>query len=294
MFDWQQTRSSVADGRKQSPIAALLVFAFALAVLASAATPLRAQDTTTTAAPSAATGTVTGKRVAIRFLTDSDFPPFNFLDEEGALTGFNVDLARAICSELDVACDIRSKNWNELLDGVTTGSADAVIASHRITEEALMKVSFTDRYFHTPGRFASRVGEEEDDISPAGLYGRRIAVARGTPFEAYLRAFFRNSPLALYENVDLAREALAEGRADFLFDDGISLAFWLNGTASKQCCVLKGGPFLEPRYFGDGIAIAVGKTDDQMRTMINTALARLRTSGRFEELQQRYFPFRIY
>lgn len=294
MFDWQQTRSTVADSHGLSAAAVLAVLWFAMGLLVIAATTARAQDTAPTAAPSVGPGTATGKRVAIRFLTDSDFPPFNFLDEEGALTGFNVDLARAICSELDVACDIRSKNWNELLDGLTSGSADAVIAAHRITEDALMKVSFTDRYFHTPGRFASRTGEEEDDISPAGLYGRRIAVARGTPFEAYLRAFFRNSPLALYENVDLAREALAEGRADFLFDDGISLAFWLNGTASKQCCVLKGGPFLEPRYFGDGIAIAVGKNDDQMRTMINTALARLRTSGRFEELQQRYFPFRIY
>lgn len=235
-----------------------------------------------------------GNRVAIRFLTDSDFPPFNFLDEEGVLAGFNVDLARAICNELEVACDIRAKKWSELFGGLTSGTADAVIAAHRITPNALEKVDFTDRYFYTPGRFAARTGEEEDDISPAGLYGRRIAVTRGTPHEAYLKAFFRNSPLALYENVDLAREALAEGRADFLFDDGISLAFWLNGTASKQCCVLKGGPFLEPRFFGDGIAIAVAKDDDQMRTMINTALRRLHSSGRFEELQQRYFPFRIY
>jgi polar amino acid transport system substrate-binding protein len=234
------------------------------------------------------------KRVVIRFLTDSDFPPFNFLDEEGALAGFNIDLARAICTDLAVSCDIKARPWEDLFAGLKSGNADAVIAAHKVTAEALTEVAFTDRYFHAPGRFAARTGETETDISPPGLYGRRIAVARGTAHEAYLKAFFRDSPLALYENADLAREALASGQVDFLFDDGISLAFWLNGTASRQCCILKGGPFLEPRYFGDGIAIAVAKHDGQMRMMINTALQRLRASGQFEELVQRYFPFRIY
>ena len=46
------------------------------------------------------------KRVAIRFLTESDFPPFNYFDEENVLTGFNIDVARAICLELAAACDI--------------------------------------------------------------------------------------------------------------------------------------------------------------------------------------------
>ncbi len=67
--------------------------------------------------------------------------------------------------------------------------------------------------------------------------------ARGTAHEAFLKAFFRDSPLVIYENADLAREALAAGKADFLFDDGISLAFWLNGTLSRQCCEMRGGPF---------------------------------------------------
>jgi polar amino acid transport system substrate-binding protein len=131
-------------------------------------------------------------------------------------------------------------------------------------------------------------------MSPGGLDGKRIAVARGTAHEAFLKAFFRDSPLAIYENADLAREALAAGKADFLFDDGISLAFWLNGTLSRQCCEMRGGPFLEPKFFGDGIAIAVPKTDPGIRLLLNKALDRVRASGRFDELVQRYFPVRIY
>lgn len=234
------------------------------------------------------------RRVVIRFLTDSDFPPFNFYDEDGVLVGFNIDLARAICLELGTSCDIKARPWEELFTDLKKGEADAVIAAHKVTVLALKDVDFTDRYFHTPGRFAGRKDEPQVEMSPSGLDGKRIAVARGTAHEAFLKAFFRDSPLAIYENADLAREALAAGKADFIFDDGISLAFWLNGTLSRQCCEMRGGPYLEPKFFGDGIAIAVPKSDPGIRLLLNKALDRVRASGRFEELVQRYFPVRIY
>jgi polar amino acid transport system substrate-binding protein len=234
------------------------------------------------------------RRVVIRFLTESDFPPFNFYDEDGVLAGFNVDLARAICLELNTSCDIKVRPWDDLFRGLTTGEADAVIAAHKVTPKALTAVDFTDRYFHTPGRFAGRKDVPQTDITPSGLDGKRIAVAKGSAHEAYLKAFFRDSPLLPVENADLAREALQTGKADYLFDDGISLAFWLNGTLSRQCCEMKGGPFLEPRFFGDGIAIAVPKTDNEIRVLLNEGLKKVRASGRFDELVQRYFPVRIY
>ncbi|WP_244531040.1 transporter substrate-binding domain-containing protein [Hyphomicrobium facile] len=246
------------------------------------------------AATETATDTAPTRRVVIRFLTDSDFPPFNFYDEDGVLVGFNVDLARAICLELGTSCDIKARPWEVLFAGLKKGEADAVIAAHKVTGAALKDVDFTDRYFHTPGRFAGRKEQPQVEMTPSGLDGKRIAVARGTAHEAFLKAFFRDSPLAIYENADLAREALAAGKADFIFDDGISLAFWLNGTLSRQCCEMRGGPFLEPKFFGDGIAIAVPKTDPGIRLLLNKALERVRASGRFEELVQRYFPVRIY
>ena len=234
------------------------------------------------------------RRVVVRFLTDSDFPPFNFYDEEGVLVGFNIDLARAICLELNTSCDIKARPWEELFAALKSGEADAVIAAHKVTSNALADVAFSDRYFHTPGRFAGHKEMPEIDITPSGLDGKKIAVAKGTAHEAFLKSFFRDSPLVVFENADLAREALAAGKADYVFDDGISLAFWLNGTLSRQCCEMKGGPYLEPKYFGDGLAIAVSKTDPEIRSTINDALKRVRASGRFEELVQRYFPVRIY
>src|SRR6185436_2487848 len=126
------------------------------------------------------------------FLTDSDYPPFNYLDEDNALTGFNVDVARAVCLELSAACDIQVRTWPELLPSLRRGEADAVIASHAISPGALKAVDFTDRYYHPAGRFAGKRGSSRLEITPEGLESKKIAVNKGTAHEAYLRAFFRD------------------------------------------------------------------------------------------------------
>jgi polar amino acid transport system substrate-binding protein len=234
------------------------------------------------------------KRVAIRFLTDSDYPPFNYFDEDNVLTGFNVDVARALCLELSAACDVQVRPWADLLPAMRRGEADAVIASHAISGSALKAIDFTDRYYHPAARFAGKRTTGRLDVTPEGLEGKKIAVAKGTAHEAYLRAFFRDSVIRAFESHELARDALITGATDLIFDDGVSLVFWLNGTASRACCEFKGGPFGEPKYFGDGIGIAVNREDVQLRILINGALKKLRESGRFEELLLRYFPLRAF
>jgi polar amino acid transport system substrate-binding protein len=265
-----------------------------VAALAWAPCVVFAQDTDPDAAPAPAdTGDPT-RRVVVRFLTESDFPPFNFYDEDGVLVGLNVDVARAVCLELNTACDIKVRPWGELLLALKRGEADAVIASHAVTPQNLAEVDFTDRYFHMPGRFAGKTGGEAVEMTPEGLEGKRIGVAKNTAHEAFLKSFFRSSVIRSYESTELARDGLLQGEVDFVFDDGVSLVFWLHGTASKRCCELKGGPYLEPKFFGDGIAIAVPKNDQQIKTLINGALARLRANGRLDEIVERYFPIKVY
>ncbi len=234
------------------------------------------------------------RRVVLRFVTEGDFPPFNYTDAEGALTGFNVDLARAICLEVNAACDIKVRPWEEQFAALVSGDADGAIAAQRVTWAGVAKVAFSERYFHTPGHFAGKRDGAVVDTTPEALESKPVAVAKGTAHEAYLKKFFHESAIKTFDSIELAREALADGKVAYLFDDAIGLSLWINGTNSRQCCELKGGPFLEPKFFGDGIAIALPKSDPQLKTLIDGALVKVRESGRFDELIQRYFPSRIY
>ncbi|MCB1527041.1 MAG: transporter substrate-binding domain-containing protein [Hyphomicrobiaceae bacterium] len=277
-------------------LAAWLLPVLSMVVLAMSAggSPSVAQDSQTLGLDAETTDKAPERQLVLRFVTEGDFPPFNFYDEDGQLTGFNVDLARSICLEAAVACDIQVKPWDELMLTLRRGESDAVIAGHRITAKSVQEADFSTPYLYTPGRFAVRHNAEKLDISPEGLQGQRIGVIRGSAHEAFLKTFFRDSRIEVHPSSESAREAMVNGKLDYLFDDGISLSFWLNGTLSQQCCEFRGGPFLESKFFGDGIAIAVKKGDRQTRELINRSIASLRESGRFEEIIGRYFPYRIY
>jgi polar amino acid transport system substrate-binding protein len=274
--------------------AILILDQFAPVSSVSAQAPADSQTEAPSIAPPPAPPGAGPRRFAIRFLTDSEFPPFHYYDEDGVLTGFDVDLARAICLELGTQCDIRALPWNELLPALRRGEADAVIAAQRITPSLLKEFDVSDRYFYTAAWFAGLRTSPRVTTTPEQLERRRIAVARGSPHEAYLRTFFRESAIETTDTVEQAREAVRQGRADLVFGDGISLVFWVNGSLSQDCCELKGGPFFEPKFFGDGLAITVPRQDVELKRMINRTLARLRRNGRYEELILRYFPNRIF
>lgn len=235
-----------------------------------------------------------GDLQAIRFLTDSDYPPFNYLDEEGALSGFNVDLARALCDELAVECDIRTGEWVELIPTVERKEADAIIASIRPSGKTLERLDFTSAYYRTPARFIARTDRELADVTPGSLKGFKIAVIKGTGHEAFLRDFFPDSTLVGFENDRKARVALKNREVDLLFGDGITLMFWLNGTTSESCCEFRGGAYLESRYFGEGVGIGVRRNNRKLKAILNYGLARVRATGRLEELYLRYFPLSVF
>jgi polar amino acid transport system substrate-binding protein len=230
----------------------------------------------------------------LRILTDSDYPPFNYYDEEGQLTGFNVDLARSICRELGVTCEVNAGEWNTLLPALKNNEADAVIASVAISAKTLGEADFTERYYSTPARFVTRTDTPITEISVEALRDKKVAVVHGSSHEAFLRDFFDGAKIMSFATPAEARAALKNGEADLLFGDGISLMFWVQGTDSARCCGFKGEGYTEARYFGDGAGIAVRKGNTRLREVLDYALARVKASGRYEELMLRYFPLPLY
>ncbi len=226
----------------------------------------------------------------IRFLTETDYPPFNYTGPDGAPTGFNVDLARLICEEIKVACTVQMRRFDTLITALNSNNGDAIIASIAATPEMRTRLDFSDPYYRAPARFVARRDSAIDDVRPEVLEGKKIAVVAGTAHEAYLKALFTEAELHPYPDADAARFALKRGEVDLVFGDGVSLAFWLNGTDSANCCAFRGGPYLESRFFGEGVGIAVRRGNDLLRQAFNWALFRLWEKGRFTDLWLRYFP----
>jgi polar amino acid transport system substrate-binding protein len=225
----------------------------------------------------------------IRFLTETDYPPFNFTGPDGNPAGFNVDLGRMICEEIKVNCTIQMRRFETLIDALASNRGDAIIASLSATPQLRARVDFSDPYYRAPARFVSRRDQVMREVRPEYLEGRKVGVIAGSSHEAYLKAMFTDAELHGYPNDDALRSALRRGEVDFIFGDAISLAFWINGTDSAECCAFSGGPFVESRYFGEGIGIAVRKGNDLLRQALNWALFRVWEKGRYTDLWLRYF-----
>ena len=226
---------------------------------------------------------------SIRFVTTDDFPPFNYLDGGGRLTGFNVDLARAICDELAVDCTVQVRSWADLIPSLTQNNADAAIAGIAISADARQTVGFSNVYLRFPGRFAVRRGLAIE-ISADTMSGRRIAVASGSAHEAYLGTYFPGAVAVPFASPEEAYGALRSGQADAAFGDGLQLSFWLQGATAGDCCEFAGGPFLDSHYFGEGLAVAVRAGDTVLAAAINAAMEALYERGIYAELYLRYFP----
>lgn len=234
------------------------------------------------------------KILNIRFLTETTYPPFNYMDEDGRLIGFNVTLARVLCEELKVECIMRTRAWDRLEDELAAGKGDAIIASLAMTTDSRARLDFTDRYYMTPARFAVNRNTGYGEMTPEGLRDRTVGVVRDSAHEAYLKALFPDTPLKVYDDRDAAHAGLRGLEVEAVFDDAISLMFWLNGTASQDCCAFRGGAYYDSRYFGEGVGIAVAKGNDQLRRALNYALRRVYAKGAYEEIFLRYFPLSYY
>jgi polar amino acid transport system substrate-binding protein len=230
------------------------------------------------------------RMTTIRFMTEVDYPPFNFAGPDGNPTGFNVELARMICEELKVNCTVQMRRFDTLFDSLDANRGDAAIASIAVSEQTRKRADFTDPYYRPSARFAVRAGAPADVVTPQAIEGRKVAVVAGSAHEQYLRTLFTEADVRAYPDAGGAREALRKGEVDYLFGDGFALSFWLNGASSGNCCAFADGSFIESRYFGEGIGVAVRRGNDTLRRAINYALFRIWETGRFTELWLRYFP----
>lgn len=228
---------------------------------------------------------------SIRFLTTADFPPFNYRDADGQLIGFNVDLARSLCDELDVACTIQAWPWDQAARALDDNQGDALIAGLAITPQNGETFDFSSIYLMLPGRFVTRLADA-GGFEPARLAGRKVAVRRGSTHAAFVSAYLPGVTLGEYATEPEALDALEAGAVDAYFGDAMRASFWLNQNTT--CCDFAGEPYFRPDLFGQGFAVALPAGHDAVRQAIDHGLVRLKRSGVLDEIYLRWFPVSFY
>ncbi len=226
----------------------------------------------------------------IRFSVTDDFPPFSYRTGNGALTGFNIAVANAMCRILRVECLFSVKPFDQANKAIENKEADAVLTGLAETAETTKTLAFTRPYYRFSARFAVRKISTIKTNNTRAMAGKRLGAIAGTQHATFLKDTFRRSKLREFDNADDAFEGLRTGAVDALFGDSLQLMFWITGAKSKDCCRFVGDAYVDQKTFSQPMAIAVGADNKKLRDLLDHALDRLQISGRYSKIFLQYFP----
>jgi arginine/ornithine transport system substrate-binding protein len=226
---------------------------------------------------------------------EAAYPPFASKAPDGSIVGFDYDIGNALCAEMKVKCTWVEQEFDGLIPALKVRKIDAILSSMSITDDRKKSVDFTNKYYATPARLVMKSGTQVSD-SMVELKGKKIGVQRGTIHDRYATEVLK--PLGVevmpYGSQNEIYLDVSAGRLDGTLADATLLQDgFLNTDAGKGYAFV--GPSVDdPRYFGDGIGIAVRKGDKANVDRINAAIQGIRANGEYKKIQDKYFNFDIY
>ncbi|WP_296190761.1 MULTISPECIES: ABC transporter substrate-binding protein [unclassified Psychrobacter] len=241
-------------------------------------------DTTKTSEAADNNGAVADDDNVLRIGTEGAYAPFNYTNADGTLGGFDVEIASAICDDLQMTCEIIAQDWDGIIPGLKAGKYDAIVAAMSVTPERAKQVAFTDPYFSNALVFLAKKDSSFDPANSSDIDAHSIAAQRSTISSQWLENAYPKADMKLYDTLSNAFLDLGSGRVDAMISDKLPALEWL-GSASGSNYAIKGDEI----DINDNFAIAVRPNDEALQAKINKSLANLKSNGTYDKINQKYF-----
>ena len=217
--------------------------------------------------------------------SDIPYAPFEFTDKsgKGQLTGFDVELVRAMSRQLGASVDFKTTPFDAIIPSLAAGNCDLVASATTITEERRQKVAFTQAYFDADQSLLIRAADRERYKTLADLKGKTIGVQSGTTGENYAKAHTpQGAKVKDFPGADDLFNALTSGDIDAVLQD-----FPVNKYRALQA----GEQFAVTETFktGEQYGFAVAKDNGKLVAALDAALTKVRESGGYDSLYKTWF-----
>ena len=219
----------------------------------------------------------------IKFAMEATYAPFEYMDENNQIQGFDVDLANALCEEMKATCTFHNQAFDSLIPALKFKRYDAAISAMDITEARLQQVNFSDAYYDNSAAFISIEGKVADQ---AALEGKRVGVQNGSTHQSYLLEQMTGVTAVPYSSYQDAFIDMKNGRIDSVFGDTAVVAEWFK---KEDNLTYVGDQVTNQEYFGNGFGIAVNKSNQELVDQLNTALAAVKANGEYDKIFNKYF-----
>lgn len=216
----------------------------------------------------------------IQFRGDKGFAPFEYLNETGAPAGFDVDILRAVAEVMNLDVELSLGNWEHVRSELERGQIDALIGM-RYSEERAATVDFSTPYLiNTSAIF---VRSDSSIQSFEDLRGKKIIIQRGDIMDDYIQDINLTASIVFVDDQIEALKLLASGEHDAALCSRLRGLYLVSQLKLDNVTVvgreLAAGPY--------GFAVAKGNSD--LLTQLNEGLRILKSTGRYDEIYQRWF-----
>lgn len=272
-------------------IAVIMALALALGCLAACGS--KTEDNTadnSSGASDTAAAKMTATEGVLVMATNASFPPYEFVDDNGAFAGIDVEIAGLIAEKLGLKLEIQDVEFGSIIGGVQSGKFDMGMAGMTVTDERKESVNFTDTY--ATGVQSIIVKEGSDIASFDDFFNEdgtvkdiMIGVQQDTTGDIYCSDTVENGGVGeehvtQFKTGNDAVQALVAGKVDAVIID--------NEPAKSYVAVNQGLTILETAYTNEDYAICVSKNNTALLEAIDEALASLKAEGKVDEIIGKY------
>ena len=214
--------------------------------------------------------------------SDVPYPPFEFQDDAGKWTGFDIDVISAVASRYGLAVEVTKQPFDSILVAVGAGTCDVVASAVTITDERKKNVLFSDPYFDADQSLLVRTEDAETYKDLASLAGKTIAVQTGTTGEDYAKKNAGSAKIQSFDDPAAMFLALESKQVDAVLQD---LPVNIDRANKQDSKTKVTATFTTGEQYG----FAIAKTNDALQSDINVALNIFHSTGTYDEIYKKYF-----
>jgi len=215
----------------------------------------------------------------LTFALTGQYPPFNFVDENNQVTGFDVEIGKEIAKRIGVSGIPVTTAWDGIIAGLLAKKYDVICGSMAITPKRLETIDFSDPYYRSGAQIFSKKSSKIGSLKD--LKGKRVGVTLGTTYEKWVRENIPGVDVKTYKGVpDMVLET-ANGRIDAFVTDKI-----VGALAIKE----KGAPLklVGNLLYVEKMGIAFNQGNPDLKRAINKALAGMKDDGTYHQISMKW------
>ncbi len=230
----------------------------------------------------------------LKVAIDATYEPFTFKTADGKPTGFDVDIANALCETIKRKCVFVEQAWDGMIPGLLAKKYDVIISSMSITEDRLKQVDFTDKYYNTPSKIVLK--KDIPFTDPASIKGKKIGVLKASTQEKYALGELKTKGVDVvsYDAQDQVYLDIKAGRLDGTVADTMEVTGGFLSKPGGENYQFVGSELYIPKYFGVGAGIALRKGQAELKKELSAAIKTIRANGKYKAINDKYFKFDVY